>query len=85
MSKETIRPIIQELEYGTIKIKLDEIMNSKNISTYQLNTKSNIRFQTIQALRENTSSRIDFEVLAKLCYSLGCKVSDIIEYIPINE
>lgn len=85
MSKETIRPILQEIEYGTIKIKLDEIMNNKNISTYQLNTKSNIRFQTIQALRENTSSRIDFEVLAKLCYSLGCKVSDIIEYIPINE
>lgn len=65
MSKETIRPILQEIEYGTIKIKLDDIMNSKNISTYQLNTKSNIRFQTIQALRENTSSRIDFEVLAK--------------------
>lgn len=85
MSKETIRPILQEIEYGTIKIKLDEIMKNKNISTYQLNTKSNIRFQTIQALRENTSSRIDFEVLAKLCYSLGCKVSDIIEYIPINE
>lgn len=85
MSKENIRPIIQELEYGTIKIKLNDIMNSKNISTYQLNTKSNIRFQTIQALRENSSSRIDFEVLAKLCYSLGCKVSDIIEYIPINE
>lgn len=85
MSKETIRPILQEIEYGTIKIKLDDIMNSKNISTYQLNTKSNIRFQTIQSLRENTSSRIDFEVLAKLCYSLGCKVSDIIEYIPINE
>lgn len=85
MSKETIRPILQEIEYGTIKIKLDEIMKSKNISTYQLNTKSNIRFQTIQALRENTSSRIDFEVLAKLCYSLGCKVSDIIEYIPINK
>lgn len=85
MSNETIRPILQEIEYGTIKIKLDEIMKSKNISTYQLNTKSNIRFQTIQALRENTSSRIDFEVLAKLCYSLGCKVSDIIEYIPINE
>lgn len=85
MSKETIRPILQEIEYSTIKIKLDDIMNSKNISTYQLNTKSNIRFQTIQALRENTSSRIDFEVLAKLCYSLGCKVSDIIEYIPINE
>ena len=45
MSKETIRPILQEIEYGTIKIKLDEIMKSKNISTYQLNTKSNIRFQ----------------------------------------
>lgn len=82
MSKEKIKPILHEIEYGTIKVNLDKIMKNKNITTYQLNTKSNIRFQTIQNLRNNTSSRIDFEVLAKLCYSLECNISDIIEYIP---
>lgn len=85
MKNEKIKPIVQEIEYGTIKIHLDEIMKSKNITTYQLNTKSNIRFQTIQNLRDNTSSRIDFEVLAKLCYSLDCTANDIIEYIPVNK
>lgn len=85
MSDNEIKPIIQEIEYGTIRVKLDEVMNKRNISTYELSTKGNIRFQSIQALRDNTSSRIDFEVLAKICYALNVKVEDIIEYIPMQE
>lgn len=82
MSYKEIKPIVYEVEYGTIRIKLDEIMNKRNISTYELNTKGNIRFQTIQSLRDNSAARIDFEVLAKICYVLECKVEDIIEYVP---
>lgn len=82
MNKNNLKPILQEVEYGEIKINLDKIMNDKNITTYQLNNNTNVRFQTIQALRDNSASRIDFNVLAKLCYSLNCKVEDIIEYIP---
>ena len=82
MSDKGIKPVVQEIEYGTIKVKLDEILNKRGISTYELNTKTNVRFQTIQTLRENTSSRIDFEVLAKICFALDLKVEDIIEYVP---
>lgn len=82
MSNSEIKPIVYEVEYGTIKIKLDDIMKKKGISTYDLNSKSNIRYQTLQVLQDNSASRIDFEVLAKLCYSLDCKVEDIIEYVP---
>lgn len=81
LTEPVIKPIIQEVNYGNIRIRLNEIMKEKNISTYQLSTRANIRFQTIQALRDNSSSRIDFEVLAKICYSLDCKVEDIIQYI----
>ena len=28
---------------------------------------------------------IDFNVLAKLCYTLNCDVADIIEYVPHQE
>lgn len=80
MEKE-IKTIMQELEYGNIKIKLDDLLNERNISTYELSAKSNVRFQTIQNLRNNKSARIDFNVLAKICYALGCKVEDIIEYV----
>ena len=61
------------------------IMNKKNISTYELSTKANIRFQTIQTLRENKATRVDFGVLAKICYALDCKVEDIIEYRELKQ
>ena len=80
MKNKNIKPIMQELEYGTINCKLDEYLNKFNISTYEISTKANIRFQTIKNLRENTSTRIDFGVLAKLCFTLDCKVEDLIEY-----
>lgn len=82
MSDYKINAVVTEIEYGNIRVKLDEIMKARDISTYQLNVKTNIKFQTIQNLRENTSSRIDFEVLAKICYALGVKVEDVLEYEP---
>ncbi len=85
MNNNNLKPIVHEIQYGKIKIHLDKIMNNRNITTYQLNNTTNIRFQTIQALCDDSASRIDFNVLAKLCYSLNCKVEDIIEYIPNNE
>lgn len=82
MSKDTLKPIVQEVEYGTIIVHLDKLMKDKDVTNYVLNTNTNIRFQTIQSLKDNTATRIDFKVLAKLCYSLGCNVADIIEYVP---
>lgn len=77
-----IKPIVYEIQYGKIIVKLDEIMKKLDVSNYELNSKANIKFQTIQNLRINKASRIDFEELAKLCYSLDCKVEDILEYVP---
>ena len=85
MSDYKINAVVTEIEYGNIRVKLDEIMKARDISTYQLNVKTNIKFQTIQNLRENTSSRIDFEVLAKICYALGVKVEDVLEYEPVKK
>lgn len=76
------KQVFEFKEYGTIKINLDTIMVKENISTYELSSKANIRFQTIQNLRQGTSSRIDLEVLAKLCYVLDCTPSTLIEYVP---
>lgn len=85
MSDDKINAVVTEVEYGNIRVKLDEIMKARDISTYQLNVKTNIKFQTIQNLRENTSSRIDFEVLAKICYALDVKVEDVLEYEPVKK
>lgn len=74
------KEIFEYKNYGHIQINLDKIMSEKNITTYELSTKANIRFQTIQNLRKGTSTRIDLEVLAKICYMLDCETNDLIEY-----
>lgn len=79
-----INEIMQEIDYGEINIKLDSLLNDRNISTYELSTKSNIRFQTIKRLRENKSTRINFNILAKLCYTLNFRVEDLLEYKEIK-
>ena len=78
--RKNTKAVQQEIEYGQINLKLDDILNNKNITTYELSTSANVRFKTIKTLRENTATRIDFNVLAKICYALDCNVQDIIEY-----
>ena len=76
------KEIYEYKDFGYIKIKLDNIMQERKITTYELSNKGNIRFQTIQNLRKGTSNRISFELLSKICFMLDCKCEDIIEYIP---
>ncbi len=85
MANKDVKSIIQEVQYGIINIKLDDIMNKRGISTYELSNKANVRFQTVKALRENTATRIDFDVLAKICYALDIEVKDIIEYVQSKD
>lgn len=75
------KEIFEYKNYGSIQINLNKIMEERNITTYELSNKANIRFQTIQNLRKGSSSRIDFEILAKLCYILECKIEDIFTYV----
>lgn len=82
MSNDNFKPIIQELDFGKIVVNLDKLMKDKNVTPYRLNAESHIRYKTIQNLQKDIATRIDFNVLARLCYSLDCKVSDILEYVP---
>ena len=77
------KQVIEYKDFGFIYVKLDDLMKKYGITTYELSNRANVRFNTIKNLRENKSlSRIDFEVLAKLCYVLNCDLTDIIDYVP---
>lgn len=74
--------IIDYKDFGYILVKLDDIMTERDISTYELSVKTGIRFQTIQKLREKgVTTRVNLDVLAKICYVLECKIEDILEYV----
>lgn len=75
------KQVLEYKNFGYIKVKLDGIMKKRDITTYELSTKTNVRFQTIKKLRETDEvTRINLDVIAKLCYVLECKVEDLLEY-----
>lgn len=58
--------------------KLWEIMEQREISTYQLRETCGIDSKTIRRLRANEN--IETKTLNKLCAALSCKLEDIAEY-----
>ena len=67
--------------YGKVEIKLRTIMDKKNISIYKLSKLTNLKHSTIKSYYNNAPiTRVDLDVLSKLCYVLDCKIEDILEY-----
>lgn len=74
------KPVSTIQNYGEIKIKLRELMEEKELTRYQLSRLTNTRFEVINKWYNGNVERIDSDVLARLCFTLGCRVEDIIEY-----
>lgn len=70
----------QSIDCGSIKFKLKKILEEKNLSKNRLSVISGVRFDTIQRLCKGNLSRIDLEILCRLCKSLDCSIEDLIEY-----
>ena len=60
--------------------KLWETMERKHATTYTLQVKGGISSSTVRRLKANES--VSTNTLDALCTVLGCKIEDIIEYIP---
>ena len=77
-----IRGITEFKNYGKVEIKLSSIMLDRNISVYQLSKLASLKYSTVKGYYNNTPiTRVDLDVIAKMCYVLDCKVSDILEYV----
>ena len=69
-------------EYGFIKIKLKNILEDKGLSRNKLSHKAEMQKSQINAYYNNTITRLDTAVLARLCTALDCRIEDLLEYIP---
>lgn len=69
-------------DYGNIRIKLDEIMKSKDISMNQLSFRTEMQRTQLRNYRDNKIQRLDIDILKRICYVLECDLHDLIEYTP---
>lgn len=60
--------------------KLWKTMAEKGVSTYKLREECGIDSKTVRRLKANDN--IETKTLNRLCAALGCRIEDIMEYVP---
>lgn len=73
------------MKYGTIKIKLDELIANKKISKNKLGHLAEMQRTQINNYCRNDITRLDTDVLARICTVLECKIGDLLEFVPPTE
>lgn len=71
--------------YGTIRLRLAEIMNEKNVSMNQLSFRTEMQRTQLRNYRDNKIQRLDIDILKRICYVLECDLHELIEYTPPKE
>ncbi len=72
-------------EYGTIKIKLDELIKQRGISKNKLSHRAEMQRTQINNYCKGIITRLDTDVLARLCTVLDCKIEELIEFVPPSD
>lgn len=72
-------------EYGTIRIKLGQLIKEAGISKNKLSHRAEMQRSQINHYCNNEITRLDIDVLARICTVLDCKISDLLEFIPPEE
>ena len=81
---DELKPIItyQTQEYGFIRVKLREVLDSRGITRNRLRTLTGVKYDVIDRYYKNDMVHMaDMDFLAKVCYALGCGVEELLEYV----
>lgn len=74
------KSVVELVDYGKIEVHLKDILDARNLSKNYLAKAADTRFEVIKKWYDNNVERMDLDVLARICYVLGCKPEDIIKY-----
>ena len=71
-----------DYEFGTIQIKVAELIKERNISKNKLSHRADMQRTQLNKYCNNQITRLDIDVLARLCTALDCKIEDLLEFVP---
>ena len=72
-------------QHGTVKIKLDALLKEKGLSKNKLSHRAEMQRTQINNYCKNKITRLDVDVLARICSVLDCRIEDLLEFIPAAE
>ena len=76
----TEKIILWNTSYGNVRCDLFHLLEERKMTVFQLARIADIRYDVIRKYYNNEIIRYDSNVLARICYSLNCDVSEVIKY-----
>ena len=65
---------------GYIEIHLKELLEEAGMSKNKFCQRAEMQRAQLNGYINNTITRLDIEVLVRICHTLNCSISDLIEY-----
>lgn len=65
-----------------IRNHLSKILGENRITQKKLAEMTGLRPSTVNAIYNERASRIDYDVLDRLCKALECQPGDLLEFVP---
>ena len=65
---------------GAIVIHLDELLEKAGLSKNKFCQRAELQHSQLNGYLNNTITRLDTDVLVRMCNTLNCTISDLLEY-----
>lgn len=72
-------------QFGSVHIKLSQLLEDRKLSKNMLSHRALMQRDQINNYCNNTITRLDVDVLARICATLECDITDLLEYVPPRE
>ena len=72
-------------KFGSVRIELNALIQKSGISKNKLCQRAEMQRTQLNNYCNNTISRLDIDVLARLCTVLHCERGDLLNFIPPDE
>lgn len=70
---------------GMIKFHLKYLLDSASLSKNKFCQRAELQRSQLNGYLNGTITRLDTDVLVRICHTLNCSIADLLEYVPPNE
>lgn len=71
-------------DIGKVVLKVDKLLKQHNMSKSKLAREAKIQYKQAKSYCDNNMQKVDLVVLARICHTFKCSISDILEYIDMS-
>lgn len=70
---------------GKVIMKIGSILSKEKINRSKLSREAKIQYRQAKTYYEGNLQKVDLEILSRICHAFDLKISDILEYISVDD